>query len=197
MKLFNKHITQISLNLTRSLISSHFLQKNHDSLLRSVYEIISDPDFNLLSIFSILLFFLVFILNYNKIYIHLFISRLLFCLLKNNSNQIKGTSQQSPSTKILRCNYQLGVKSKSFDNIQNSETVEQTHSLSLNNLQNSVLIPLSFNQMRLPSIKENNSFRLDNINKTILTEENESMTTVSDFLEKPKKKRGRPRKNLQ
>jgi hypothetical protein len=88
------------------------------------------------------------------------------------------------------------LKSKSYDNIQNSDTVDQTHSLSLNNLQNSVLIPLSINQMRLPSITENNSIRLDN-NKTILTQENESLTTGSNLLEKPKKKRGRPRKNLQ
>jgi hypothetical protein len=81
--------------------------------------------------------------------------------------------------------------------MQNPETVDQTYSLSLNNLQNSVLIPFSLNQIRLPSLKENHSFRLDNTNNTKITEENESKTTGSDLLEKPKKKRGRPRKNLQ
>jgi hypothetical protein len=73
--------------------------------------------------------------------------------------------------------------------------VNQTHSLSLNNLPSSV--PLSISEIRLPSLEENNSIRLDNLKKTIITQENESLTAESNLIEKPKKKRGRPRKNLQ
>lgn len=192
LKLLNKHITKISLNLSRSLISSHFVNNNRESSLMSVYELITDPDFNLLSIFSILLFLTIFVLNYNRVYIHLFINRFLFCLLNINSNQIKRSSQQ---TNLLRSNYQLSSKSRSFDNIHNSLAVNQTHSLSLNNLPSSV--PLSISEIRLPSLEENNSIRLDNLKKTIITQENESLTAESNLIEKPKKKRGRPRKNLQ
>jgi hypothetical protein len=113
-------------------------------------------------------------------------------LLNINSNQIKRSSQQ---TNLLRSNYHLSPKSRSFDNIHNSLAVNQTHSLSLNNL--SSCVPLSISEIRLPSLEENNSIRLDNLKKTIITQENESLTTESNLIEKPKKKRGRPRKNLQ